>query len=42
MKIYRYFSFWLLILFISICLFNLLGFDDKIAYVLNKPTVLVN
>ncbi|MBX9974087.1 hypothetical protein [Cytobacillus firmus] len=29
MKIYRYFSFWLLILSISICLFNLLGFDDK-------------
>lgn len=29
MKIYRYFSFWILILPFSICLFNLLGFDDK-------------
>ncbi|OLS33430.1 hypothetical protein BTR25_25935 [Bacillus sp. MRMR6] len=29
MKLYRRFSFWLPILSIFICFFNLLGFDDK-------------
>jgi hypothetical protein len=29
MKIYKRFSFWLTIIAIGICLFNLLGYDDK-------------
>lgn len=29
MKIYKRFSFWLSIIAIGICLFNLLGYDDK-------------
>lgn len=29
MMIYKKFSFWLTIIAIGICLFNLLGFDDK-------------